>query len=90
MIIIIKEFMLIPACNLAIVGLSSIINVRLFFSPHPLNAGLNCYKQRIDEITDIVQTLCDEATFRGYESLHRDYIGREEKDCGTGFARKMK
>jgi hypothetical protein len=43
---------------------------------------------RIDQIADIVGTLCGEASFRGYESLNRDYLDEEEKDHGgSGLAR---
>ncbi|KJA27441.1 hypothetical protein HYPSUDRAFT_131287 [Hypholoma sublateritium FD-334 SS-4] len=38
---------------------------------------------RIDEMADIVRTLCGEATFRGYEALQQDYLDREEKCIGT-------
>ncbi|KAF9475517.1 hypothetical protein BDN70DRAFT_883627 [Pholiota conissans] len=43
---------------------------------------------RIDEMAEIVCTLCGEATFQGYESLHQDYLDREERNVGAslGFA----
>ncbi|KAF8638679.1 hypothetical protein AX17_002024 [Amanita inopinata Kibby_2008] len=40
---------------------------------------------RIDEITLIVRELCGTITFRGFETLHRDYLGREEKVIGAGL-----
>jgi len=40
---------------------------------------------RIDEMVDIVSTLCGQATFKGYDTLQRDYMDREEKALGGGF-----
>ncbi|PPQ95766.1 hypothetical protein CVT26_015853 [Gymnopilus dilepis] len=40
---------------------------------------------RIDEMVDIVSTLCGQATFRGYENLQRDYMDREERALGGGL-----
>ncbi|CAA7266341.1 unnamed protein product [Cyclocybe aegerita] len=40
---------------------------------------------RIDEMTEVVRTLCGEATFRGYDSLHQYYLDREERALGGGF-----
>ncbi|KAF8907694.1 hypothetical protein CPB84DRAFT_1768565 [Gymnopilus junonius] len=42
---------------------------------------------RVDEMVDIVCTLCGQATFRGYDTLQRHYMDREEKAFGGGFSR---
>ncbi|TFK38741.1 hypothetical protein BDQ12DRAFT_712685 [Crucibulum laeve] len=44
----------------------------------------------IDDMTEIVRRLCGETTFLGYDALQRDYLGREEKALGDGYAAKMK
>ena len=72
----------------AIVAFSSLISVRFlyfFTSYNQLNLAIF---QRIDEMAEIVCTLCGEATFQGYESLHQDYLDREERNVGAslGFA----
>lgn len=36
-------------------------------------------------MVDIVSTLCGQATFKGYDTLQRDYMDREEKALGGGF-----
>jgi hypothetical protein len=41
--------------------------------------------QRIDEVMDIVELLCGEATFQGYELLRQDYLDQEERSIGSGF-----
>jgi len=41
--------------------------------------------QRIDEMIDVVELLCGEATFQGYELLQRDYLD-QERMIGVGFA----
>jgi len=41
--------------------------------------------QRIDEMMDIVELLCGEATFQGFELLRQDYLDQEEKTLGAGF-----
>lgn len=40
---------------------------------------------RVDEMIDIVGTLCGQATFRGYETLQQDYLDREERAIGGGL-----
>ncbi|KAF8972501.1 hypothetical protein BDZ97DRAFT_1649682 [Flammula alnicola] len=47
--------------------------------------ALSSIISRIDEMIDIVRKLCGEATFRGYESLQRDYLDREERAVGSRF-----
>lgn len=42
--------------------------------------------QRIDEMIDVVELLCGEATFQGYELLQQDYLDQEEKAIGVGFS----
>ncbi|KAJ7093436.1 hypothetical protein B0H15DRAFT_832325 [Mycena belliarum] len=37
----------------------------------------------IDEIGAIVRELCGETTFRGFEALHHEFMGREEAALGT-------
>lgn len=51
---------------------------RLFTYPFDL--------QRIDEMIDIVELLCGEASFQGYELLRQDYLDREERALGVAFA----
>ena len=41
-------------------------------------------------MTDIVRTLCGEASFRGYENLQKDYLDREEKIYGSEFVSRMR
>ncbi|KAJ6613973.1 hypothetical protein B0H10DRAFT_2436246 [Mycena sp. CBHHK59/15] len=41
----------------------------------------------VDEITAIVRELCGETTFRGFDALHYEYVGREEAATGS-FPRK--
>ncbi|KAJ7679684.1 hypothetical protein B0H17DRAFT_1077726 [Mycena rosella] len=41
----------------------------------------------IDEIGVIVRELCGETTFRGFDALHHEFLGREEAAIGT-FPRK--
>ncbi|KAJ7247491.1 hypothetical protein C8J57DRAFT_1359112 [Mycena rebaudengoi] len=38
----------------------------------------------IDEIMGIVRELCGERTFRQFDALHQDFLGREERIIGTG------
>ncbi|KAJ7909265.1 hypothetical protein B0H13DRAFT_2330564 [Mycena leptocephala] len=41
----------------------------------------------LDEIGAIVRELCGQTTFRGFDVLHHDFLGREEAAMGT-FAQK--
>lgn len=66
----------------AIVAFSSLVTV-WFPLPFHFASIINFCKQRIDEMADIVRTLCGEATFQGYEALQQDYLDREEKCIGT-------
>ncbi|KAF8168489.1 hypothetical protein B0H34DRAFT_816566 [Crassisporium funariophilum] len=52
--------------------------------------ALSSIISRIDEMAEIVRTLCGEATFAGYESLQRDYLDREERAYGSGLSAKMR
>ncbi|KDR68787.1 hypothetical protein GALMADRAFT_78068 [Galerina marginata CBS 339.88] len=47
--------------------------------------ALSSLISRVDEMIDIIQTLCGQATFRGYDALQRDYLDREEKAAGGGY-----
>lgn len=38
----------------------------------------------------IIRELCGEVTFRGFDVLHNEYLGREEKAIGGGFSQKMR
>ena len=41
--------------------------------------------QRIDEVMDIVELLCGEATFQGFDLLRQDYLD-QERLVGGGFS----
>ncbi|KIM39015.1 hypothetical protein M413DRAFT_447379 [Hebeloma cylindrosporum] len=47
--------------------------------------ALSSLISRIDEMIDVVELLCGEATFQGYELLQRDYLDQEERAIGVGF-----
>jgi len=40
---------------------------------------------RVDEMIDIIGTLCGQPTFNGYEAHQRDYLDREERAIGGGL-----
>jgi hypothetical protein len=39
--------------------------------------------QLLDEIGAIVRELCGQTTFRGFDALHHEFLGREEAAMGT-------
>ncbi|KAF7340394.1 hypothetical protein MVEN_01958900 [Mycena venus] len=45
--------------------------------------GLGNFLTLIDEITPIVRELCGQTTFRGFDALHHEFLGREEVAMGT-------
>jgi hypothetical protein len=62
-------------------------SIRKFLRSSPMHT-LYLYQpdlQRIDEVMDIVELLCGEATFQGFELLRHDYLDQEERLVGTGF-----
>jgi len=48
--------------------------------------ALSTLISRIDEMINIIELLCGEASFQGYELLQHDYLDREERAIGVGFA----
>jgi len=44
----------------------------------------------VDEMAMIVRDLCGEKTFRGFDDLQRDFLGREEKAIGGGYFEKIR
>jgi hypothetical protein len=67
------------------VALWSLISVSSFVAATHA-ALIDLTLQRIDEMIDVVELLCGEATFQGYELLQRDYLDQEERAIGVGFA----
>ncbi|KAK7008046.1 hypothetical protein R3P38DRAFT_3211693 [Favolaschia claudopus] len=49
--------------------------------------ALGSFLSLIDEITVIVRELCGQTTYRGFDSLHQQFQGREEAAMGT-YAQK--
>ncbi|KIM39011.1 hypothetical protein M413DRAFT_447369 [Hebeloma cylindrosporum] len=47
--------------------------------------ALSSLISRIDEMVDIVESLCGAATFQGFELLRQDYLDQEERSIGAGF-----
>jgi len=68
---------------IAIITLSSLISVSSLAGSG--SALIDLALQRIDEMIDIVELLCGEATFQGYELLQRDY-DLEERAIGVAFS----
>ncbi|KAJ7660842.1 hypothetical protein DFH06DRAFT_1472122 [Mycena polygramma] len=58
-----------------------------FSIPHPPVIALGNFLGLIDEIGAIVRELCGETTFRGFDALHHEFLGREEAALGT-FGRR--
>ena len=73
-----------PSTLIAIITLSSLISVSSF-AAFSGSALIDLHLQRVDEVIDIVELLCGEATFQGYELLQRDY-DREERAIGVAFS----
>ena len=71
---------------IAIVALSSLIFVSSFVAVSR-STLIDLSLQRIDEMIDVVELLCGEATFQGYEMLQQDYLDQEERAIGIGFTR---
>jgi len=47
--------------------------------------ALSSLISRIDEMIDIIELLCGEASFQGYQLLQQDYLDREERAIGVRF-----
>ncbi|KAJ7250170.1 hypothetical protein B0H12DRAFT_1121038 [Mycena haematopus] len=45
--------------------------------------ALGAFLTLIDEIGAIVRELCGQSTFRGFDALHHEFLGREEAAMGT-------
>jgi len=71
------------------VALSNIISVSCISGAYHLRLFVDIYPQLVDEMAVIVRDLCGEKTFRGFDDLQRDFLGREEKAIGDGFFEKM-
>lgn len=47
-------------------------------------------RQLVDEMAIIVRDLCGEKTFRGFDDLQRDFLGREEEVIGGELTGRMR
>jgi hypothetical protein len=44
----------------------------------------------VDEMAMIVRDLCGEKTFRGFDDLQRDFLGREERLIGVELSQRIR
>ena len=71
--------------SVAMVALSSLISVSSLRRSSPILSTYQPDLQRIDEVMDIVELLCGEATFQGFDLVQQDYLDQEERLVGGGF-----